>query len=225
MKRTLLFILLTVTLARADRVSSILGCTHNLKAIATALEMYSSDHGGNYPVGLYVLIPKYLKEIPACPAAHRDTYSGSWRVAGSEGFYLFCMGKNHGDFGLKVHEPTYSARHGLGPFAMVKQVNAIEDKMNGRKPVDRCMQNLKNVATALEMYSTDNSGRYPTSLKGLTPNYLRDMPECLDKDPYVYSMKVRPDSFLVHCPGRNHVKDGSPANFPSYDSQKGLSRE
>src|SRR5207253_10538548 len=27
-----------------------------------------------------------------------------------------------------------------------------------------CMSNLKNIGTALEMYSTDNSGRFPTAL-------------------------------------------------------------
>jgi hypothetical protein len=225
MKRTLLLLLLTVTLARADRVSSILGCTQNLKAIATGLEMYASDHAGKYPAALKVLVPTYLKSIPECPAAHKDTYSSTWRTAGSEGFYMHCSGNHHGDFGLKAEQPTYNARHGLGPAALLPRLHALEDKESGAKPVVRCMQNLKNMATALEMYAGDNNGRYPTSLKSLEQSYLRDLPRCLDKDPYIYQAKTQPDGFELHCPGRNHVKDGSPANKPAYDSQKGLIRE
>jgi len=44
-----------------------------------------------------------------------------------------------------------------------------------------CKSNLKNIATALEMYATDNRGRYPTGLDQLlqppTP-YLKQIPTC-----------------------------------------------
>ncbi|MCW5872921.1 MAG: hypothetical protein KIS61_37085, partial [Candidatus Eremiobacteraeota bacterium] len=147
MKRTLLFLLLTVSLATA-RDNSILGCTQNLKGIATGLEMYASDHSGRYPASLQELVPKYLQSIPACPAARRDTYSASWRVAGGEGFYMCCAGNNHADFGLKANEPTCSARHYLGPASMLPRLHHLEDEKQGSKPVARCLQNLKNLATA-----------------------------------------------------------------------------
>lgn len=41
-----------------------------------------------------------------------------------------------------------------------------------------CRTTLKNVGTALEMYSTDASGRYPPRLEALVPNYLKAMPTC-----------------------------------------------
>ena len=226
MKRTLLLLLLTVTLARADRVSSIQGCTQNLKAIATGLEYYASDHGGGYPAGLQDLVPKYLKSIPSCPAAHKDTYSASWRLAGGEGFYMCCKGNYHADFGLKPDEPTCSARHYLGPTSLMTRLHKLEDKRTGAKPVVRCMMNLKNLATSLEMYASDHNGRYPQTLQGLQPDgYRRDLPLCLDKDAYHYQVKTDPDSFLLHCPGSNHAKDGCPKNFPSYDPERGLKRE
>jgi len=226
MKRTLLLLLLTATLAGADRVSSIQGCTQNLKNIATGLEYYATDHGGNYPAGLQDLVPKYLQSIPACPAAHKDTYSASWRVAGGEGFYMCCKGNNHADFGLKPDEPTCSARHYLGPASLMTRLHRLEDQQKGLKPVARCMQNLKNLATALQMYAADHNGRYPETLKQLQPDgYMRDLPLCLDKDTYGYQVKTGPDWFRLNCPGGNHAKDGSPKDFPRYDSQKGLIRE
>ncbi len=223
LKRGLFFLLLTASLTAAPD-NSILGCTQSLKSIATSLEMYASDHGGGYPASLKELTPTYLKSIPTCPAARKDTYSGSWRVAGGEGFYMFCAGKNHADFGLKTNEPTCSARHYLGPASLLPRLHKLQDK--GAKPVARCLQNLKNVATALEMYASDHNGHYPETLKQLEQaHYLHAVPMCLDKDAYRYRVKTRPDGFQLHCPGRNHAKDGSPRDFPTYDSEKGLRRE
>jgi len=36
--------------------------------------------------------------------------------------------------------------------------------------------NLKNIGTALEMYSTDNMGLYPRELSEVTPDYLKTLP-------------------------------------------------
>ena len=36
----------------------------------------------------------------------------------------------------------------------------VEGRSQGQ--LTACKSNLKNIATALEMYSTDNSGQYPT---------------------------------------------------------------
>ena len=225
MKRTRLLLLLTVSLATA-RDHSILGCTQNLKIIATGLENYASDHGGNYPATLKVLIPIYLEALPTCPAAHKDTYSASWRVAGGEGFYMCCSGNNHSDFGLRVNEPTCSARHYLGPASMLARLHTLQDQQTGAKRIARCLQNLKNMSTALEMYANDHDGHYPETLKQLAQaNYLRDVPLCLDKDAYGYQVKTRPDWYRLHCHDKNHAKDGSPANYPVYDSEKGLIRE
>lgn len=225
-KRALLFTLLTVTLARADRANSILGCTQNLKNIATGLEMWASDHEGRYPKDLKELVPKYIEHVPPCPAALKDTYSATYREAGSEGFSLYCGGHNHSDFGLPANQPTMDARHYLGPQSMLPRLHKLQDHKSGDKTVVRCTQNLKNLATALEMYSTDHSGRYPKELADLIPDgYMRNIPRCQDKDPYSYKMGSSPDWFVLHCHGANHKKDGCPVNFPQYDSNKGFRRE
>lgn len=55
-------------------------CEQNLREIATALDLYAAANGGRYPPRLSALVPRYLKQIPTCPAAHRDTYSASYGV-------------------------------------------------------------------------------------------------------------------------------------------------
>lgn len=54
-------------------------CKSNLKNIATALEMFSTDNKGAYPPQLAGLTPNYLKMIPNCPSANFDTYSSSFQ--------------------------------------------------------------------------------------------------------------------------------------------------
>ena len=53
----------------------------------------------------------------------------------------------------------------------------------GSGKLTRCTSNLRVIGTALEMYSTDWSGRYPRELAKLTPNYLKTMPTCPATEP------------------------------------------
>jgi hypothetical protein len=88
-----------------------------------------------------------------------------------------------------------------------------------------CKANLKNLATACEMYSTDNAGRYPQSLGKLVPEYLKEaklksMPVCpgADSDAPVYGFKsaTNPDAFSICCSGFNHRPKMTAANYPQY---------
>ncbi|MEW6280432.1 MAG: hypothetical protein AB1758_17510 [Candidatus Eremiobacterota bacterium] len=92
-------------------------CKSRMKNVATALEMYSSDHAGAYPTSLGVLTPNYMKTIPECPAAGRDTYTGTYqrtaRPAGN-GFTFCCGGRYHTAAGIQVPDyPCYSSQDGL----------------------------------------------------------------------------------------------------------------
>ena len=95
-----------------------------------------------------------------------------------------------------------------------------------------CKSNCKNIATALEMYASDNKGRYPQEpallLRG---NYLKVVPSCpaAGKDTYseTYVVQSRPDDFTFYCKGENHRKAfssyaGPKENFPQYNSVRGL---
>jgi len=86
-----------------------------------------------------------------------------------------------------------------------------------------CKSNLKNIGTAMEMYSSDNNGRYPHSLGALTPNYLKTLPTCASagKITYRYVYAIKPDCYTVWCHGSYHTSM-TQANMPEYDAVQGL---
>jgi hypothetical protein len=92
-------------------------CKSNLKNIGTGLEMYSTDWSGDYPTDMGMLTPNYLKTIPDCPAAGRNTYSESYSLkptdGGWEAYYFYCSGENHIDVGLPANFPAYNGVEGL----------------------------------------------------------------------------------------------------------------
>lgn len=91
----------------------------------------------------------------------------------------------------------------------------------------QCKSNLMQVGTALEMYSTDASGRYPRSLAPLLPNYLKVLPTCPSRGQptYVYDSASNPDAYTLVCGGVNHPYQGAPANYPQYNSIVGGAME
>ena len=64
-----------------QRAKSLSYCGGNLKTLATACEMYSTDNVGLYPKSLDGLMPKYLPAIPPCPGAGQDTYTRTYQFA------------------------------------------------------------------------------------------------------------------------------------------------
>lgn len=61
--------------------SKFMHCRGNLLELDTALETYAADNDGYYPTSLHRLTPKYLKTIPSCPGAERETYSADYASA------------------------------------------------------------------------------------------------------------------------------------------------
>lgn len=90
----------------------------------------------------------------------------------------------------------------------------------------------------MEMYSTDNRGKYATGGKAfLTPNYLKTLPECpgAGTDTYrltsgpgaLYNTQAYQDYYLIVCEGRYHPcsrhRDCDfPPNYPQYNGIVGL---
>ncbi len=91
-----------------------------------------------------------------------------------------------------------------------------------------CKSNLKNIGTALEMYSTDHAGRYPETLSVLTTGenggYLKLIPTCpaAGEDTYVYKKDTNPDIFVIYCCGSHHTILDIPTDRPAFDSLQGL---
>ena len=78
------------------------------------MEMYSTDWSGRYPRQLDQLVPKYLEELPVCPAAGGMSYELEYglesphnKVGFKDYYYLYCGGRNHSVAGLGADEPGY----------------------------------------------------------------------------------------------------------------------
>lgn len=84
----------------------------------------------------------------------------------------------------------------------------------------------------MEMYSTDYSGRYPSSLNLLTPNYLKTIPECPAAESVTYQLQTGPkapfnemqfeDYYHLQCSGEHHASVSVPTDYPMYTSDIGL---
>lgn len=88
-----------------------------------------------------------------------------------------------------------------------------------------CKSNLKNMGTALEMYSTDYSGTYPSAASRLTTTYLQTLPRCPlnSTSDYSYTTASNATAYTLSCAGSFHSGiGGCVANQPSYDSLQGL---
>lgn len=96
-----------------------------------------------------------------------------------------------------------------------------------RMQMEACERNEKDIQTALEMYSTDNQGHYPRQLNLLTPNYLRQIPQCpvAHSDTYsaTFELKDWPDAYTIWCHGSNHTAGGERrADYPMRYAPIGL---
>ncbi|MHC9544821.1 MAG: hypothetical protein AB9903_35350 [Vulcanimicrobiota bacterium] len=134
---------------------------------------------------------------------------------------------------------------GVTVYAIYLSYTTSWDPYNTVIRGSRCRSNLKNIGTALEMYSADNAGLYPASLSKLTPDYLKKIPGCektghftgIPVYPYYklggkwvncrdnysssYTVNMKAQIYTMFCLGANHVPATS-ANYPRYSSIEGL---
>ena len=97
-----------------------------------------------------------------------------------------------------------------------------------------CESNIKNIATALEMYATDNNMYYPPSLDYLTEGrgtygaIMKNLPVCPScQKSYTYTPINEEENhdYILECSEANvHLNTGNvgEGNFPQYKPGKGL---
>lgn len=105
-------------------------------------------------------------------------------------------------------------------------------RARARGQLTACKSNLKNIATALEMYSEDSNGQYPTGLSKLTPDYLKFLPQCPGGSSANYVLQLgadaplnkskSPDYYYIECRGENHRATSITGNYPAFNSIEGL---
>jgi type II secretory pathway pseudopilin PulG len=103
--------------------------------------------------------------------------------------------------------------------------NFVRTRSQGR--LTGCKSNLKNLASAIESYSTDNGGRYPTVLSKLAPNHIQSIPSCPSagsNTPYStgFTSASNPDAYTLVCSGNFHAELNLPNGYPQYYSATGL---
>lgn len=110
-------------------------------------------------------------------------------------------------------------------FGFIFVPNFIRARSQGRIG-SPCRSNLKNLGTALEMYSVDNHGFFPARQQQVAPQYLKSIPSCpaVGSDTYSTGYVVSEDArqYLVFCHGDNHHGVGFSPNYPQYSSQRGV---
>ncbi len=104
-------------------------------------------------------------------------------------------------------------------------------RARARGQLTACKSNLKNIGTAMEMYSTDYSGMYPPDINYLTPNFLKTLPECPAAGKVTYKAYFGQgpnnhpgfqDYYYVECHGENHTDVAVKGHYPAYDGISGL---
>jgi hypothetical protein len=84
------------------------------------------------------------------------------------------------------------------------------------------VSNMKNIGTALEMYSTDYNGKYPAKLEKLAPNYLKSIPKPARGGEYKYWANKKKTAYVVKVPADMFKDMGMEGDKLQYNSAKGL---
>lgn len=96
--------------------------------------------------------------------------------------------------------------------------------------LERCKSNLKNIATACEMYATDNGDHYPLNIVDLTYSYgqqpyLKKIPTCPTcNSPYSYEVHSNPNVYTLQCNG-DHRKLDIEESYPQFTCTMGFIRD
>lgn len=105
-------------------------------------------------------------------------------------------------------------------------------KARAQGQLTSCKSNVKNLGTACEMYSTENNGRYPSSLAEITTAsadsapLMKMLPKCPvsnDTNSYGYKSSTNPDKYGIWCASGDHRAGGvRDKGYPQFDSTTGL---
>lgn len=136
--------------------------------------------------------------------------------------------------------PSLSALAFLGVLVLMFKYTVGFSTFCIRDGFLQCQSNCKNIGTALEMYATDNDGKYPDSMDMVVPTYLNELPVCMAQGmspevrahyrkqygltlwDYAYKVSDNHDSYTFYCSGNNHQAFGVGPNYPQYDCNTGL---
>jgi len=130
-------------------------CYQNLCYIEKALIAYGRDHKGLYPKTLKELTPKYIKAIPTCPQAGKDTYSPSYlAITNRPMFFVACEGRHHlgpPDTPQTFSDPAYLTGNADNPMTIVYENGNMKEIMKLLQKSNELMKK-GNYKEALEVH-------------------------------------------------------------------------
>lgn len=195
-------------------------CTANLRTLDQALQTYANRHQGAFPLHLSELGPEYCTPIPACPLAHAgETYEqGYTRGQAPDRYALCCMSGGHrlqtgADF-LPAMDSLWGLR--TGHYQGTHQA---------------CEERMRTIAKGIEAYRDSHGGALPTRLEdvpsiSLPPPGPHDFdgehPSDANEVPLYTKTGV---TFVLMCPGANHLNAGIAPFYPQVTSSQGARYE
>lgn len=116
---------------------------------------------------------------------------------------------------------------GIGLFLlMMLGLTPVMIKAYHQKRLTQCKTNLRDLGKAMEKYSNDWDGHYPTELEKLVPKYIAEVPTCPNSGSR-YQLLVGlgapgneanfDEYFDLYCEGRHHEEAGLGKDQPSFD--------
>ena len=113
----------------------------------------------------------------------------------------------------------------LAVLAMILLPNYVRARSRGR--LSACETNLRNMASALEVYSTDNARQFPSRLEELSPTFVQSIPTCPSAGSSAayldgFTSARNPAAYTLSCTGGWHVDLGLGENSPSFHYGTGL---
>jgi prepilin-type N-terminal cleavage/methylation domain-containing protein len=111
----LLIMLLMPNYVRARSQGRLTACETNLRNLASALEVYSTENDKRFPALLDVLVPHYIQSIPSCPSAgNSKCYTDGFECTLNPADYtISCRGGFHTDLGMASDRPMFQYGTGL----------------------------------------------------------------------------------------------------------------
>ncbi len=122
-------------LSRSRSSGPFVACKTNLKSIATACEMWSTDYSGKYPERLDQLTPDYLRAMPTCPASHLEYTYEALQEEGYDSYRIVCTGHAHPE--TEADHPQYSGMVGLIEGETQKLTTGTEDEVSASKDMSK----------------------------------------------------------------------------------------
>lgn len=220
---------------------NLIRCKTNLKNIATACELYSADHNGNYPKSLKE-IKSYLPELPTCPISGNTPKEGEtnyeYSTNSSLDSYTLRCNCDHSAAGVKQGYIEFNSTDGLvcpidealkssagataGANEELQKAMEEMEKAKNEMNYGLCSANMGLVASACTIYKM-NHNSYPDNLDEAIAEFNHDntLSDSAFKCPCggSYVFEKNGDSFKIYCTG-NHKND-TPYGYPQFDSTIG----